>query len=196
MNSSQVYELLCHESEISIAFDTNAMFNDVQFTELCGDISRINEGRKGEKSIKIIVPAPAHTEKLHDLRQRHGNIYDHQIIVNGLKRKGVVISAFESRHAEVVAGLIGERYSTRRKWQDFKRKRCIECLGLNEKNLEAVPGTGRNCGATIDWLIAGYSEECLLVTDDTGQEFERIERKTRLVDLRTAISRLLQETCK
>jgi len=45
-----------------------------------------------------------------------------------------------------------------------------------------MPGSGKKCGATVDWLIAGYAyaESCLLVTDDKGEEFQGILRKRPL----------------
>jgi predicted nucleic acid-binding protein len=57
-----------------------------------------------------------------------------------------------------------------------------------------IQGGGKTCGATIDWLIAGYAEAegYLLITGDTREEFKGI-RKTTLENLEAAVEQLLSE---
>lgn len=47
----------------------------------------------------------------------------------------------------------------------------------------------------MDWLIAGYAyaENCLLITEDKGEEFKNI-RKTNFESIVAVIEQLLKET--
>jgi hypothetical protein len=70
----------------------------------------------------------------------------------------------------------------------------LQCLGLPRDQI--VPGSGRQCGATVDWLVAGHAdaEHLVLVTDDTDPEFEQVRRKTPLGTLAAAVEELLPGT--
>ncbi|OQY47382.1 MAG: hypothetical protein DRR08_28080 [Candidatus Parabeggiatoa sp. nov. 2] len=89
--------------------------------------------------------------------------------------------------------MIGEQFLTNQEWYSFKRQSCINCLGVNIANIQ-MPGSGKKCGATVDWLIAGYAyaESCLLVTDDKGEEFQGIEKKATLKVVEAAVNEFLQ----
>lgn len=196
MDKQDVYSWLCQDVELTIAFDTNILFKDKSLIELCDKINHLK--LYGNRKIKLVVPAPAHLEKLHDLKQRYKDTYNFEIITSGLRRKGLIVAAFEPRHADIVAGLIGKQFPTTKDWRDFKRNRCINCLGLKGTIDEfIVLGSGKNCGATVDWLIAGYAyaENCLLITEDKGEEFKDI-RKTNLESLIEVVKQLLKETPK
>lgn len=88
---------------------------------------------------------------------------------------------------------MGQQFPTTQAWRTFKRNRCIACLGLNTNTLTSIAqGSGKTCGATIDWLIAAYAktEGCLLVTGDTREEFKDI-RKSTLEDLEAAVDQFI-----
>jgi hypothetical protein len=55
-----------------------------------------------------------------------------------------------------------------------------------------VPGSGRTCGATVDWHIGGHAraEGCILVTDDSGPELSGLIECVALDTLEGAIDRL------
>jgi len=193
MNIPEVYRLLC-TGELTMAFDTNALFSNQRFRKLCNNINRIKDC-DDKYQFNLVVPAPAHAEKLHDLKQQYQERYDFSEIIKGLTDKGISIASFEPHHADVVANLVGKQFPTTQAWCTFKRNRCIACLGLNTDKVTHIQGKGKTCGATIDWLIAGYAEAegCLLITGDTREEFKGI-RKTTLEDLEVAIEQLLTET--
>lgn len=135
-----------------IAFDNNALFAHRRFTEICNRTIRFNTHYDGR--LKLVVPALAHAEKLHDLRQDLGADYKLS------------------------------------KVQSFLNAKQADC----ESMLSDI-GKAKKCSATIDWLIAAYAytENCLLVTDDTGPEFHHITRKTTLATLETALIQLLEQ---
>jgi hypothetical protein len=78
-------------------------------------------------------------------------------------------------------------------WQRFKRERCLSCIGLPKNHHDKASGKGSNCGTTVDWLIGGHSRKdgCILVTDDSGPEFEGLTERVKLGTLTNALERLL-----
>ncbi len=191
MNQNEVYDLLktCY---LTMVFDTNALFSNQRFIKLCNNINRIKDC-DNKYQFNLVVPAPAHAEKLHDLKQQYQEHYNSKEIMKGLTDKGISIASFEAHHADVVANLVGQQFPTTQAWRRFKRNRCLACLGLNTNTLTSIAqGSGKTCGATIDWLIAAYAEAdgCLLVTGDTREEFKDI-RKTTLEDLEAAVDQFI-----
>lgn len=206
MNQNDILNLL-RQGQLMIVFDTNALFGDKRLKKLCTSINRIN--RLDDKyQLQLIVPAPAHAEKLRQIKQsltKQHKKYNHEFVLKNLKDMGIEIALFDSWHAEKVAHLFHQQFPTQNDWNQFKLKRCLDCLGRNslkrcldcleldsfEKFIES---TGQTCSATVDWLIAGYAYAVngLLVTDDTGKEFKSISRKTTFDKLELAINQLLQ----
>jgi hypothetical protein len=45
MNKNEVYQLLC-DGELTLAFDTNVVFNELRFLTLCDNINRLNDAHK------------------------------------------------------------------------------------------------------------------------------------------------------
>ncbi|WP_069470410.1 hypothetical protein [Candidatus Marithrix sp. Canyon 246] len=186
MNQNEVYNLL-NTYDLTVVFDTNALFSNQRFIKLCNNINRIKD-YDNKYQFNLVIPAPAHAEKLHDLKQQYQEHYNSNEIMKGLTDKGITIASFEPHHADVVANLVGKQFATTQAWRRFKRNRCIACLGLNTN----TQGSGKTCGATIDWLIAAYAEAegCVLVTGDTREEFKNI-RKTTLEDLEAAVDQFI-----
>ncbi len=109
MNENEVYELL-QVGNLTITFDTNALYNTRTFFNICDKINLINTKLKYE--IRLIISSLVHAEKLFDLKQEYGNKYDIDHINQVLKAKKVSIAPFEYRHAEAVAQLIGRQFPT------------------------------------------------------------------------------------
>jgi hypothetical protein len=193
MNKNEIIRLI-GQGSLTIAFDTNALFRNKQLTKLCDSINHLNL-IEDKYQITLVVPAPAHTEKLRQLKQQRNNSYNHKVVLQGLMDKGINIASFKSCHAEIVAELLYKQFPTDKDWQTFKRQRCIDCLGLGEFKKNIKSSVGKKCSATVDWLIAGYAyaEDCLLVTDDTGKEFKGIDKKTTFDELEVAVTQLLQQ---
>jgi len=190
MNQNEVYKLL-YDGNLTIAFDTNVVRQIRRFLSLCDSINRINDAR--HCLMRLVVSAIVHTETLFDLKQKYQEQYDINDINRVLNRKHISIVPFEPHHAQAVAQLIGKQFPSNDEWYTFKRQDCINCLGINQANIP-IPGSGKKCGATVDWLIAGYAyaEECLLVTDDKGKEFDGINKKTTLKVIEAAVNEFLQ----
>jgi hypothetical protein len=190
MNENEVYELL-QTGKLTITFDTNALYGDIRFLNVCDEIDEINNKLKYE--IKIVISSLAHAEKLFHLKKKHKEEYDIGFINQVLKRKKVNIVPFEPDHAEAVAKWISTQFPTSEEWQMFKRQECINCLGINEDE-NNIPGSGKKCGARVDWLIAGYAQakNYLLITNDKGNEFKHIEKKTTLKILEKSVNKILE----
>jgi predicted nucleic acid-binding protein len=189
MNKNEVYQLLC-DGELTLAFDTNVVFNELRFLTLCDNINRLNEAHKTH--LCMVVSAIVHTEKLFDLKQKYKEKYNIEEVNRFMERKHISVVPFERCHAQAVAHLVGEQFPTNEQWRAFKRQSCINCLGIKNTKVQ-IHGSGKKCGATVDWLIAGYAiaEECLLITDDKGKEFKGV-KTTTFDELEAAVNQLLQ----
>lgn len=193
MTETELLDLFSHEEEVVLTFDTNAIFGhgkNSRFLKLCDDINRLNRMRE-PKSIRKVISAPVYMEKLHDLRQDLEN-YDHRKIERFLEEKGIEVLPIVRQHAEHVATILGELYPETKDWHAFKRRQCLSCLGLTHL-ADEVKGKGKDCGATIDWLVAGHAsaEGYVLITNDTDEEFDRVTRKTTFESAVKVVAELL-----
>lgn len=177
-----------------IAFDTNALFgnrSNTRFEDLCDTLNRIDLVR-APRMIRKVLSAAVYMEKVQDLRQEYGEKYDHSLPKWFLDAKKVEVLAFAPEDAEHTARLLGQRYPSSHAWRDFKRAQCLDCLGL-QNNAVPAQGTGKGCGATIDWLVAGHADArgYLLVTSDRGPEFQGMAWRSTLEEVYAAASELL-----
>lgn len=188
---------------VRLLFDTNALFKTNVMLNACQGVARIENACRsklrtrvrGGKRIELLVPAQVYAERLFDLKQAHKHNYDVGKIEAALLRMGMNILSFDEKHARELAVMLGERFDTVGKWRTAKRQRCMACIGLPAAHHVSVTGSGRRCGATIDWLIAAHAraEGCILVTDDRGDEFKRFEPRVKLDALCGAIEQILAE---
>lgn len=194
MNLDQIATRL-RGGSIVLAFDTNAVYGDRRLFRLCDSLADYNDRlrRKGHPDVRLVVSTVVYAEKLFDLKQRYGEIFDLNEILRGLQQKNLDVQPFSTRHALATAVRLGEKYKDDAAWQCAKRARYIAALGLSKDT--AAPATGRNCGATIDWLIGGHAqaEGAILVTDDTDPEFGGGIERVRFDVLKTALDKLLAE---
>jgi hypothetical protein len=180
---------------LTLAFDTNALFGDRTLFAVCDEVALYNArlARRGLAPIRLLVCTVAHAEKLFDLKKQFRGTFDENVILDGLRRKGLVIQPFEVKHALETAIRLGERHPTTPEWHAAKRRRCLECLGLPA--ITAAPGTGQECGATVDWLIGAHarSEGGILVSDDKGAEFVGLIERIPISTLQASLKQLLGE---
>lgn len=179
-----------------LAFDTNAMWNLSRFMRLCTSLQRLNYQLEGveRKSHELIVCTVAHTEVLMDLKQEYQDRFDHQVILEGIKAKQLVIHDFTAEHALSTAEHLGKRYADGAAWKEAKKRRYMESLGMNP-NVDKVPSSGSSCSATIDWLIVGHArgERCILVTNERGIEFKGVIDRVPRDMLENAVQQILSE---
>lgn len=195
MTPQEEFAALLRLGGVALAFDTNALFFDRRLTEVCNDVARHNEhlAARALPPVRLVVSAVAHAEKLFDLKQQFQARFDGAKILQGFVRKGLAVEPFRADHAIETAKRLGERYATDGAWQGAKRLRCISCLGLAASTVP--PGTGRGCGATVDWLIGGHARAagCVLVTNDVGPEFAELADRVTLDVLEAALQAILSE---
>ena len=164
---------------LALAFDTNAVYRDRRLIALCDRVSLHNRRLEAASKplVRLLISTVAYAEKLFDLKQQWRDRFDLDVILSGLRSKGIEVQPFHERHALETATRLGEHYPDDAAWQRAKRDLAARSLGLPLGI--ATPGTGRSCGATIDWLIGGHAraEGCVLVTDDNDPELGgRLER--------------------
>jgi predicted nucleic acid-binding protein len=191
-------EELIGSGSATLAFDTNAIIGfsrEAQrvtfsaFWTVCNDANRLREEAASPLPIKIVVPALAHMEVLHDLRTSLAvSKFDQQQVKRELKRKGVTIAPFHDEAALSASAILREWFPSDEAWRTAKRRRCLEVLGLLD-----APGQGGL--ASIDWAIAAQAEAegWILVTDDTRAEFGNVSRKITKTELRLILDDLLRE---
>lgn len=181
---------------VKLAFDTNALYSEHALGEVCNNVSRWNDrlAALGHGAVELIICTVAHAEKLFDLKQQFRGRFSRDVILRGLARKGLRIEAFDIEHALETARRLGERYPDTDAWHRAKRDLCMQCLGLHSSKVQP-PGSGRTCGATVDWLIGAHAcrEGCLLVTADTDVAFSGLTDRVKLDNLRAALKTLLED---
>lgn len=174
-----------------LAFDANALCGFRRLGKLCEVVNQLRQAPVS-LDIHLYVPALAHAEVLFDIRQDMGPAFHAKRVVQGLIDLGLVIQPFEERHAERAAEWLGEAYPSTEAWYAAKKQRFIKSLGLDEKKT-ASNVTGKKCAATVDFYIAAHAaqEGWILVTDDGGPDFEKIERKIDLSSLEQCLRGML-----
>lgn len=184
------------EGAVVLAFDTNAVYRDRRLMALCNLVTGHNRrlAAGGRAPVRLVISTVAYAEKLFDLKQRWKGAFDIDVILEGLRSKGIEVQPFDARHAVETAARLGERYPDDAAWQRAKRGRCLHCLGLPPGAAQAQ-GTGRTCGATVDWLIGGHAraEGGVLVTDDQDPELSGELERVGLDALEAALRRLSGE---
>ncbi len=180
---------------LTLAFDTNAIESDDRFTGVCNRLIQYNLRRAmaDRAPIRLVICAVAHFEKLFHLKQHLKHKFNVSVVVQMLKTKGVEIQPFDVEHALHTANRIGSQHKTSADWQNAKREMYLQSLGF-PLSTQTI-GTGKNCGATIDWLIGGHAqaENAILVTDDEGPEYRGIVDRVKLEVVEAAINELLAE---
>jgi hypothetical protein len=179
---------------VKFAFDTNALSGKRRLGALCMRVKHWNVQLTARTlpEVKLFVCTVAHFEELFHIKKSKGDLFDNQVILDGLDSLGIAVQPFSVEHALSTAMWLGARHPTSEAWRNAKKERYMRGLGL-------VPGKdraeGAHCSTTVDWLIAGHAqaERCVLVTDDEGPEFEGLVDKVRLGELEVALQQLLSE---
>lgn len=186
-------------SDVILAFDTSVTSRK-GFIPLCEYVNRINAKREALNfpwRIQLCIPAAAHTERLFDLAQLYGDTYDVHTINQVLKNYRVTVPEFTQLDAEHCAELLVQRYQTPAEWRAFKKRRCLECVGLPVAYHHLAEGGGKECGAPNDWLIIAQAScrGMWLVMDDQGRhnEFGLIPNKASFNEVNNALQRVLTE---
>ncbi len=192
MTPDDVYQLV-QAADVTLAFDTSVTVRR-GFLSLCDQANWVNERRQAlglSGRIHLCVPAAAHTERLFDLAQAHGDRYDVEFVRGVLKERLVTVPDFTVRDAEHCAELLAQRYGTPAEWHAFKKQRCLECAGVPRRYYAEAQGTGQRCGAPNDWLIIAQASRgnMLLVMDDEGrgEEYGLVKRKARSAVVQNAL---------
>jgi hypothetical protein len=199
MTPDEIYRFI-QSTNTTLAFDTSVTARR-GFLDFCDQALRVNTKREvlGKlERIELCIPVAAHIERLFDLAQEHGDRYNVDRVNHILKRYQITIPEFTIMDAEHCADLLFQRYKTPDEWYAFKKRRCLECIGLPVAQYNHLAeGTGQQCGAPNDWLIIAQADrqKMLLIMDDQGRagEYDLIENKVRSNDLRSVLEWILDE---
>lgn len=183
------------EGSPALAFDTNTIFGDNPRSDpgidLINTINRANAVRGEAPAVRLVVPAVVFHEKIRQMTQRIGERFDVSLPLGFVSSNHLEVEPFDQRHALAVAKRLYERYQKRDDWRAFKKRRCLQCLKLPAETVTG--GDGHDCGAAVDWLIAGQAEAMgyLLVTNDRGPEFTGVRLRANLPFVLAAATELL-----
>ena len=198
LTPDDIYQLL-QTADTTLAFDTSVTVRH-GFLSLCDQANWINERKRAQGlsgQIRLCIPAAAHTERLFDLAQLRGEHYDVAFVQRVLRQRRIQVHSFTVQDAEHCAKLLAHRYKTPSEWYAFKRKRCLECVGLPPQHHSLAQGSGQKCGAPNDWLIIAQASRgnMILIMDDKGRggEYDLIKRIARYDDARAALDQVLGE---
>lgn len=197
MTESEILEFLEGRSPLqksrcpTLAFDTNAIFGARGGLDLIDTINLVNEHRGKAPRIFMVIPALVLHEKLRHMAQAHGDKFDPQMPLSVIRSKNLVVKGFGLPHAVQTASRIQELFPSMASFGDYKKRRCLQCLGLPEST--STSGNGNKCGASVDWLIAGQVElrGYLLVTSDTGSDMSNVRLSVQPAQCLSAAKRLL-----
>ncbi len=130
---------LLRSGDVRLAFDTNAVEGDRRRDAVCNKVLQWNRKLSDQHllPVRLVVCAVAHHEKVFHLKQRFGTTFDPSIIEVGLKSKGLVIEAYDARHALETGAWIGERYPTHSDWHLAKKERSLRSIGLDPSKVAA-----------------------------------------------------------
>jgi hypothetical protein len=179
-----------------LAFDTNAIFGNSpgdSGIQILNNINRANQLRGASPVIGLVVSATVLHEKIRQMAQRFGEKFDHEVPMQFVRGKEITVESFDEAQAIAVAKRLHRLYPKSEDWRAFKKRRCLECVGLRADT--PASGSGEQCGATIDWLVVGHAEAqgYLLVSNDRGPEFAEVTLRATIDVVLAASERVLRD---
>lgn len=178
-----------------LAFDTNAAAGHRRLFGLCDIMERLKEA-SDPLLLHRCIPALAHAEMVfhlrHSLRGRNSP-YSVEVVRKGLSDKGLSVEPFGVEDAEAAADFLDSQFTSPEAWRLAKRQRYVDALRLSPE--DANRASGKRCAATVDWYIAAHVDRrgWILVTSDSGPEFQGVTLRINLSDLETLLTTLLAE---
>lgn len=174
LSQRELRELLATPGTV-LALDTNVLRQMRRLFDLADRVNQLNKSHS--RAIQLVIPAPAHGERLFQLRRQHGAGFSANKVQDFFEQKGIAVPPFDLQAAEGVADVLAGLFPDDAAWGHAKVKGALRRLGLPEdaSSKEQFPGT-------IDWLISGQAlvNQWVLVTDDTGDEFSSLQRRATL----------------
>jgi hypothetical protein len=172
-----------------VALDSNVVYGR-RLLHLADAVNRLRDGPL-RLSIQLVIPALVHAEHLAQERRRRPD-FDPAKVRAALTSKGFGVDgphhivAFGEEDAEGYGAWSQGLFPTRAAWEEAKRRRCFEMLGL------PPAASNPRCSATVDWFIAAQAEArgWWLVPDDAGPEFQELRRRCSLGTLMAALEAL------
>jgi hypothetical protein len=161
------------EDPLILTLDTNAVFD----RKLVYLAEAVNRSRCSEAVKLRLNPLVFVERNCHERRYWHerGETFEPHIVRNYLQSVGVEVPAFDLDTADRASATLVEWHPTKDQWTAAKWARVCELYGVASDEKEAP---SRQISATVDWFIAATVERSVvLVTDDKGTEFSKVERR-------------------
>ncbi len=153
--------------------DTNAVaFNKV--LTLADAVNSWSTSTRRHGALLLRVSPLVFAERNAQERRRLADDFDPKRVWQTLASKAIGVLTFDPLTADFVSETLARWFPNGDSWQDAKWERVREMYGdSNPPKLRPA----RQISATVDWFIAAsVPKGSVLVTDDRGSEFARVER--------------------
>ncbi len=162
------------ERPLILTLDTNAVFGK-KLVKLAEEINRWGTASDRVGALKLRVNPLVFVERNVRERRKHGDRFNPKTVLEFLASSGVEVPPFDLEMADRASATLVSWHPEKDDWTRAKWERVCELYGV-KSDAKSVPT--RQISATVDWFIAGAVEsDAVLVTDDTGAEFKKVERR-------------------
>ncbi len=166
-----------------LTLDTNAVFEDKLIT-LADHLSIWADAYRRSGAVKLRLNPLVFVERNVQERRKRKESFDPDTVRTWLASKDIEVPPFDLETADHASATLVTWHATKDDWKRAKWERVCELYGGSSAT-KSPPG--RQISATVDWFIAAAIErDAVLVTDDTGVEFKKVERRVTYAVARDA----------
>lgn len=157
-----------------LTLDTNAVFEEKLVT-LAEHLSIWADAYRRSGAVKLRLNPLVFVERNVQERRKRKERFDPTTVRTWLASKDIEVPPFDLETADRASAMLVGWHATKDDWKSAKWERVCQLYGGSSASKLAP---GRQISATVDWFIAAAIErEAVLVTDDTGVEFKKVERR-------------------
>ncbi len=174
------------ERPLVLTLDTNAVFGK-KLIRLMEQINRwgVVVDRVGAIRVRlnplVFVERNVHERRVQLEKKKE---FEPRKVREWLESKDIEVPPFDLETADRASATLVTWHATKDDWKSAKWERVCELYGGTSA---ATSPPGRQISATVDWFIAAAIErDAVLVTDDTGVEFKKVERRVTYAVARDA----------
>lgn len=169
------------ESPLHLWLDTSAVHGSR--TLVLGDeVSHWRERRGAAGAVELHISPFVFVERNAQERRRQGQRFDPKKVWTTLASKGIHVDVFDGEAADLASSRLAKWFPSDEDWDQEKWVRICEIYGV----AKAAPS--RHVSATVDWFIsATVPQAWVVVTDDRGGEFQRVDAAVEFATLVEAV---------
>lgn len=160
------------ETPLTLLLDTNAVAFR-RLLKLADAVAQWQLAFPGA-ALRLCISPLVFAERNAQERRQRGRDFKLAQVQQTLESKCIEIAPFDAQTADRTSERLADWFPTQDQWREAKWE-CTRKLYGEEG--APKPRPGRHLSATVDWYIAAsVPDGAVLVTDDTGVEFARVQR--------------------